>query len=182
MKLLTTMIFLAMTMFAADFGHMSTEEMMQMRGNVPAEEQAEFRDEMQKRMQHMTPEERQRYQNERPGMGQNMMGGQGMMNGQQQMQTRPGMQEIPAECRKYTMGNPNMMNNQGMMNNQQGMQGNQHMMQQDMGQQAMQNMPKQCRKYMDGSQNRMMDGQGTQQGMPLNRQNMHEGMKCGSGM
>ena len=47
--------------WAADFSHMSTEEMMNMRGSVPVDDRPDFRQEMQKRMQNMTPEERQKY-------------------------------------------------------------------------------------------------------------------------
>jgi Ca2+-binding EF-hand superfamily protein len=46
---------------AADFSHMSTQEMMNMRGSVPVDDRPAFRQEMQKRMQNMTPEERQKY-------------------------------------------------------------------------------------------------------------------------
>lgn len=148
MKLLMTMIVLSTMMYAADYGHMSTEEMMQMRGNVPAEQQADFRAEMQKRMQSMTPEERRQYRNERPGMGQHMMDAP-MRD--QQMQNRPGMQEMPSECRKYTMGDQGMMDNR-----QQGMQENQHMM----GSQAMRNIPEQCRRYMNDGQGMMMEHRG----------------------
>lgn len=72
MKALVTLIAMVALAMSADYGHMSTEDMMQMRGNVPVEHRAEFRTEMQKRMQEMTPQQRQKYK----GM---MMGGQGMM-------------------------------------------------------------------------------------------------------
>ncbi|MEN8148038.1 MAG: DUF1104 domain-containing protein [Campylobacterota bacterium] len=70
MKTLWMTLALAAMVMAADYGHMSTEEMMHMRGNVPVEERAEFREEMQKRMQHMTPQERKKYQKSSPGMMQ----------------------------------------------------------------------------------------------------------------
>ncbi len=73
MKTLVITLALAAIVMAADYGHMSTEDMMHMRGNVPVEERAEFREEMQKRMQHMTPEERKKYQKNGP----NMMRGNG---------------------------------------------------------------------------------------------------------
>ena len=63
------------SLFAADFSQMSTEEMMKMRGNVPVEQREDFRKEMQKRMQAMTPQERQMYGMQGKGMNQ----GQGMM-------------------------------------------------------------------------------------------------------
>ena len=65
---------LASAAWAADFSHMSTEEMMNMRGSVPVDDRPTFRQEMQKRMQSMSPEERQKYK----GMGQcNGIKGQG---------------------------------------------------------------------------------------------------------
>ncbi|MEN8727012.1 MAG: EF-hand domain-containing protein [Sulfurovum sp.] len=60
--------------WAADFSHMSTEEMMNMRGSVPVEDRPDFRQEMQKRMQNMSPEERQKYKGMRQG---NCIKGQG---------------------------------------------------------------------------------------------------------
>ena len=67
--------------WAADFSHMSTEEMMNMRGSVPVVDRPDFREEMQKRMQSMTPQEQQKYKGMRgPGMvkgiGQNCMNNQ----------------------------------------------------------------------------------------------------------
>ena len=47
--------------WATDFSQMSTEEMMQMRGSVPVDDRPAFQQEMQKRMQNMSPEERQKY-------------------------------------------------------------------------------------------------------------------------
>ncbi|WP_373073432.1 DUF1104 domain-containing protein [Sulfurimonas sp.] len=77
MKTLVTLMLMAVLAMAADYGHMSTDDMMQMQGNVPVDQRAEFRTEMQKRMQGMTLDERQRYQ----GMMGNgmMMNYQGMM-------------------------------------------------------------------------------------------------------
>lgn len=199
MKLLATMIFLATVLFAADFGHMSTEEMMQMRGSVPAEERADFQAEMQKRMQNMTPQERKKYMPDRPGMKnqqqhqdrgmqQNMMMDQQMMDDRQGMmmggqgsqhQEGKGMQKMPPEeCRQYMQGS------QGMM---MGGQGGQHQQGKGMQNKA----PEECRKYMQGGQGRMMGGQGGQhqqgKGMKgnqpmMNQKNMNEGMKCGGGM
>ncbi len=70
------MALLASGTWAADFSHMSTEEMMSMRGSVPIDDRSDFQQEMQKRMQSMTPQERQKY-NIRKGMG---MGQRGMNN------------------------------------------------------------------------------------------------------
>jgi len=93
------------SLYAVDFTNMSTEDMMQMRGNVPVDQRDDFRQEMHKRMQSMTPQERQQYGMQGQGMmgmgNQGMMGGKGMMG----------------------MGNQGMMGGQGMM----GM-GNQGMM------------------------------------------------------
>ena len=61
MKRLIMMALLASSAWAADYSHMSTDEMMNMRGNVPVDDRPDFRQEMQKRMQNMTPEERQKY-------------------------------------------------------------------------------------------------------------------------
>lgn len=69
---------LASFTWATDFSQMSTEDMMKMRGSVPIDDRPDFQNEMQKRMQSMSPEERQKYMNTR-GMGQ----GQGMMAGGQ---------------------------------------------------------------------------------------------------
>ena len=72
MKRLLTIALLATGAFAADFSQMSTEEMMNMRGSVPVDDRPTFQQEMQKRMQSMTPQERQKYKG---------MRGQGMRYG-----------------------------------------------------------------------------------------------------
>jgi Ca2+-binding EF-hand superfamily protein len=84
MKKLITIALLATGAFAADFSQMSTEEMMNMRGNVPLEDRSAFQQEMQKRMQSMTPQERQKY---RPMRGQGLGMGMGMR--QNCMQNQP---------------------------------------------------------------------------------------------
>ena len=61
MKKLITIALLASGAFAANFSKMSTEEMMNMRGSVPVANRSAFQQEMQKRMQSMTPQERQKY-------------------------------------------------------------------------------------------------------------------------
>ena len=71
---------LASAAWAADFSHMNTEEMMNMRGSVPVDDRPSFQQEMQKRMQSMTPEERQKYKS---------MRGQGMSMGQNCMKNQP---------------------------------------------------------------------------------------------
>lgn len=68
MKKVLMIVLLASAAWAADFSQMSTEEMMKMRGSVPADERPAFREEMQKRMQSMSTEEWEKY------MGQGMKG------------------------------------------------------------------------------------------------------------
>lgn len=77
MKRLITIALLASGAFAADFSQMSTEEMMNMRGSVPVADRPAFQQEMQKRMQSLTPEERQKYKGMR-GQAQGMGQGKGM--------------------------------------------------------------------------------------------------------
>lgn len=75
MKSLISIALLASGVWAADFSHMSTEEMMNMRGSVPVADRPTFQQEMQKRMQSMTPLERQKYKGMKDqgmGMGQGM--------------------------------------------------------------------------------------------------------------
>jgi len=86
MKKLITIALLASGVFATDFSHMSTEEMMNMRGSVPVADRPTFQEEMQKRMQSMSPEERQKYKGMR-GQGQGMGQGKGM--GQNRMKDQP---------------------------------------------------------------------------------------------
>jgi len=79
MKRLIIMALLASGTWAADFSHMSTDEMMNMRGNVPVDDRPSFQQEMQKRMQSMTPQERQKYnmrKNKGTGMWQKGMNNQ----------------------------------------------------------------------------------------------------------
>ncbi|HEY9129555.1 MAG TPA: EF-hand domain-containing protein [Sulfurovum sp.] len=71
MKRLMIVVLLSSAVWAADFSQMSTEEMMNMRGSVPVADRPAFQAEMQKRMQSMTPEERQKYRPMGQGMGRN---------------------------------------------------------------------------------------------------------------
>ncbi len=73
MKRLIIIGLLASAAWAADFSQMSTEEMMKMRGSVPADDRPAFREEMQKRMQSMSMEERQKYMQTK-GMGKSGKG------------------------------------------------------------------------------------------------------------
>ena len=52
---------LATGLWATDFSSLTMEELVALRGKVPVEERDAFRAEMQKRMQSMTAEERQKY-------------------------------------------------------------------------------------------------------------------------
>ncbi len=91
MKKVIILALLASGAFAADFSQMSTEEMMNMRGSVPVDDRPTFQQEMQKRMQSMTPQERQKYQ----GMkGQGMGQGKGMGMGQNRMKNQPTFAEF----------------------------------------------------------------------------------------
>ncbi len=96
MKRLLIIALLASGAWAADFSQMSTEQMMNMRGSVPIDDRPAFQQEMQKRMQSMSPHERQTYMQRNKGMGQGqgMMGqgkgmGQGMGMGQKRMMNQP---------------------------------------------------------------------------------------------
>jgi hypothetical protein len=77
-------------MAATDFSSMSTQEMMGMRGTVDPSERGAFQQEMQSRMQSMTPEERAQYsmgqgkaKGVRDGSGTGSMGTGGMGAGGQ---------------------------------------------------------------------------------------------------
>lgn len=82
-----------MALWATDFSQMSTEELMSMRGTVSLDERPAFQQEMQKRMQTLTPEERQKYMGagQGKGMGNGMGQGQGMGQG---MINRPSFSEF----------------------------------------------------------------------------------------
>lgn len=81
MKRLIIIGLLTSATWAADFSQMSTEEMMNMRGSVPVDDRPAFQQEMQKRMQSMTPQERQKYK----GMGQSKGMGMGKCIGRNSM-------------------------------------------------------------------------------------------------
>jgi Ca2+-binding EF-hand superfamily protein len=88
MKRLIIIGLLASAAWATDFSHMNTDEMMNMRGTVPVDDRPSFQQEMQKRMQSMSPEERQKYKGMR-GQGQRMGQGRGMGIGQNCMNNQP---------------------------------------------------------------------------------------------
>jgi len=93
MKRLMIMAFVASVTWAADFSQMSTEEMMNMRGSVPVDDRPAFQEEMQKRMQSMTPEERQKYKPMGQGMGMNNAQGKGIGRGQNCLKNLPTFEE-----------------------------------------------------------------------------------------
>ena len=85
MKRVIILTLFASAAWAVDFSQMSTEELMGMRGTIAVSERPAFRAEMQKRMQTMTPAQRQQFMQSR-GKGQGMGKGRGMGKG---MQDRP---------------------------------------------------------------------------------------------
>lgn len=64
-KLLLTLTVAAISLVAADYSQMTMEQLQALRGTVAVEDRDAFRAEMQKRMQAMTPQERQAYKAER---------------------------------------------------------------------------------------------------------------------
>ncbi len=58
-KIIITAIFSALMLYAADYATMSTEDLLSMRGSVPAEDQAAFQSELQSRVSAMTTEEKE---------------------------------------------------------------------------------------------------------------------------
>jgi len=90
MKRLMIIALLASGAWATDFSQMSIDEMINMRGSVPVDDRPAFQQEMQKRMQNMTPQERQKYKGMR-GQGQGM--GQGRNMGQNCIKNQPAFTE-----------------------------------------------------------------------------------------
>ena len=82
-KVIILTALLASATWAVDFSQMSTEELMNMRGTISVNERPAFRAEMQKRMQTMTPTQRQQFMQSSPGRGQGIapQGAQGMSKG-----------------------------------------------------------------------------------------------------
>jgi len=78
MKKLVLLAVLATAAWSVDFSQMSTEELMKLRGTLSQSERPAFRAEMQKRMQSMSPAERQQLMQ---GRGMGGMKGQGMNKG-----------------------------------------------------------------------------------------------------
>jgi len=80
MKRVLIATLLASAVFATDFSQMSTDALVKMRGTVSPSERTAFQTEMQKRMQTMTPAQRQQLMQTAPGQGK----GRGMGAGQGQ--------------------------------------------------------------------------------------------------
>lgn len=89
-KVIILIALLASASWAVDFSQISTEELMNMRGTISVNEQPAFRAEMQKRMQTMTPVQRQQFMQSSPGRGQGMDKGMNSQKGQGKgIQNRP---------------------------------------------------------------------------------------------
>ncbi len=80
MKKVVIIALLVTTAWSTDYTQMSTQELMQLRGTLSPSERPAFKAEMQKRMQSMSPAQRQQMMQGR-GMGKGMGQGQkGMQN------------------------------------------------------------------------------------------------------
>ena len=80
-KVIILTALLASAALAVDYSQISTEELMSMRGTISVNEQPAFRAEMQKRMQTMTPAQRQELM-QRPANAQGMGKGMNSQRGQ----------------------------------------------------------------------------------------------------
>ena len=80
-SILITALAMGMSLFGANYASMDTQELMDLRGTLPVEERATFRKEVQKRVQAMSVEERQKYNVGRGlgGQGKGVGMGQGRM-------------------------------------------------------------------------------------------------------
>lgn len=66
---------MGVSLFGADYSAMSTEELINLRGTLPVNERASFREELQKRVKDMSVEDKQKY-----NLGRGL-GGQGKGRG-----------------------------------------------------------------------------------------------------
>jgi len=73
-KIILTTTIVVSSLFAVDYSNMSTENMMNMRGNVDPSERDAFRNEMQKRVGAMSEEDRKAFMKNK-GEGRGMQGG-----------------------------------------------------------------------------------------------------------
>lgn len=71
---------LGMSLWAVDFSQMTTEQLIDMRGNVLVEDRDTFKTEMQSRLQNMTQEERSAFITSRQDMGMGQQRGMGANN------------------------------------------------------------------------------------------------------
>ncbi len=87
MKKIIAVALLASVIWAADFTGYTTEQLISMRGTVAVQDRVDFRAEMQKRIQTMTPQQRQLFmqsKKNRSGMGAGRgAGGMGQGRGRQ---------------------------------------------------------------------------------------------------
>ena len=87
MKKIIAIAFLASVVWAVDFTGYTTDQLINMRGTVAVQDRADFRTEMQKRIQTMTPQQRQLFmqsKKNRSGMGAGRgAGGMGQGRGRQ---------------------------------------------------------------------------------------------------
>ncbi|OYZ23598.1 MAG: hypothetical protein B7Y23_10070 [Sulfurovum sp. 16-42-52] len=121
MRYILTIMAMIASVYAVDFEHMSTENMMNMRGSVSVDERPAFQQEMQKRMQSMSPEERQKYMQTK-GMKQ----GKGMMNQGQGMKSNQDQNMMMNKSKGMMNDQSKDMNqSKGMMSQGQGMKSNQ---------------------------------------------------------
>lgn len=73
MKQLALLALIGTLVWSVDFSQLSTDELMKLRGTISPSERPAFKAEMQKRIQDMTPEQRQQMMNNRgKGKGQGM--------------------------------------------------------------------------------------------------------------
>ncbi len=82
MKKFIILTLMASAAWAVDYSQISTEELMNMRGTISVNDRSAFRVEMQKRMQTMTPTQRQQFMQSSPGKGQGMGKGMNFQRGQ----------------------------------------------------------------------------------------------------
>jgi len=77
-KIVLGLAVLGLSLVAADFSQMSTEELVALKGTVAVEDRDAFRTEMQSRLLAMTPEERAAYRtNNGQALGQRLQDGSG---------------------------------------------------------------------------------------------------------
>jgi len=80
-KIILASCLVVVSVFATDYSNMSTDEMMNLRGSIPAEDRDAFRSEMQNRVSNMSDDERSSFRESRgQRQGQGSQDGSGSMN------------------------------------------------------------------------------------------------------